>query len=585
MEDRDQATNMANTTWTAIARAGSFQTQLEPSRTGLTTNTSEQEHRDSGRLSLPLHIEAESNTTPEQKLQRQSLQLQEALKKEHNGSRWRNSILSDSAVARRRTYDGGVSSPLPSAKAKAHSRFSTASLTSLGSLQTLDTYYTAKSSILSWHTAPSIIGDDTREKEGSILRRTFRRLLQRNGLTPLDDLDEQEEKHQEEYDWCGRGMHVDFLPGEKIPLEVCDSAGHGSTSSVDIVKCRRIKLARKLTYLTPRMNEKMLLKEVKALQKLRHAHVVQLVGTYRQGRKFAALLYPVADMDLATYLDEARYMSDAKDDWVCDTWASGHERVHQDVLSKGSLCLVSALRYVHERGVKHMDIKPANILLKKYKAEEAHSNNIGYKLYLCDFGIAQALNPNEQSQTETYFGSTPMYASPEVAAEGFHGRASDVFSLGCVLLEMATVFSGLTVESLKMHIKSDVRRYYYHNSLDRVRPWIYTLDDMKVSNKVILAMLEENPEKRPSLVRQLGATNVIDLGCLHHHDAPDLFEEDPESTATESNLEPVDSMENSRSEELPPAEAPALPNFSELYRSGFIGRSLGSKRYIVVPEV
>jgi len=155
------------------------------------------------------------------------------------------------------------------------------------------------------------------------------------------------------------------------------------------------------------------------------------------------------------YLDEARYMSDAKDDWVYNTWTSGHE-LHQDVLSKGLLCLVSALRYVHERGVKHMDIKPANILLKKYKAEEAHSNNIAYKLYLCDFGIAQALNPDEQSQTETYFGSIPMYASPEVAAEGFYGRASDVFSLGCVLLEMATVFSGLTVESLKKYIQSNI---------------------------------------------------------------------------------------------------------------------------------
>jgi serine/threonine protein kinase len=490
----------------------------------------------------------------------------EAPKKEQIESRWRNSILSDSAVARRRTYDGGFGWQAPKAEAKAHSRFSTASLASLGSLQTLDTYCTAKSSILSWHTAPSIIDNDLKEKEGSVIRRTFRRLLQRNGLTPLDHLDEQEEEHQEEYDWCGRGMHVDFLPREKIPLEVCDSAGHGSTSSVDIVKCRRIKLARKLTYMTPRTNEKILLKEAQALQKLRHAHVVQLIGTYRQGRKFAALLYPVADMDLAAYLDAARYMSDAKDDWVYNTWTSGHERVHQDVLSKGSLCLVSALRYVHENGVKHMDIKPANILLKKYKTEEALSNNIAYKLYLCDFGIAQALNPDEQSQTETYFGSTPMYASPEVAAEGSHGRASDVFSLGCVLLEMATVFSGLTVESLKTHIQSNIRYHYYHNNLDRIAPWIYTLDDMEVSNKVILAMLEENPEKRPTLIRQRGATNVIELECLHHHDPPDLFEEDPAPPATESVLEPADPGETSQSEKLPPSEAPVLRDSLELYR-------------------
>lgn len=251
-----------------------------------------------------------------------------------------------------------------------------------------------------------------------MIRRTFRKLLQLNGIhSSVED---------DEYDWCGRGMHVDFDLKERIPLEVCDSAGHGSTSSVDVVKCRRIKLARRLTHLTHRTNQKTLLREVQALQKLKHAHVVQLIGTYRQGRKFAALLYPVADIDLADYLEEARYMSDANEDWV---GTEGDERAHQDVLSKGSLCLVSALRYVHESGIKHMDIKPANILLKKYKPGEAHSNNIAYKLYLCDFGIAQVLSPDERSQTEMYQGKTPMYASPEVAAYDVHGRASDVFSL------------------------------------------------------------------------------------------------------------------------------------------------------------
>jgi len=322
-------------------------------------------------------------------------------------------------------------------------------------------------------------------------------------------------------------MHVNFGPREKVPLEVCDSAGHGSTSSVDIVKCRRIKLARKLTHLTSRTNQKHMLREVQALQKLKHAHVVQLIGTYWQGRKFAALLYPVADMDLAEYLEEGRFMPDADNDLTGTTWGSNHKRPHQDVLSKGSLCLISALRYVHESGVKHMDIKPANILLKRYKLAKAYSESIAYKLYMCDFGIAQVLGPDERSQTETYPGKTPMYASPEVAAYNVHGRSSDIFSLGCVLLEMATVYSGLTVESLKMVIRGNSEvSSVYHTNLDRVRSWISTLENMRVSNAIILKMLEEWPKDRPSLVTQLGTTNIIDDECLHHHDLPDLFEDD-----------------------------------------------------------
>jgi serine/threonine protein kinase len=385
-----------------------------------------------------------------------------------------------------------------------------------------------------------------------------------------------------EYDWCGRGMHVNFASGEKIPLEIYDSAGHGSTSSVDIVKCRRIKLARKLTHMTHRTDKRLLLKEVQALQKLRHAHVVQLIGTYRQGRKFAALLYPVADMDLAVYLEEARYMPDADGDW---TGTTSGERAHQDVLSKGSLCLISALRYVHESGIKHMDIKPANILLKRFKPPDAQSNDIAYRLYLCDFGLAQA-NFAEESQTETYPGKTPMYASPEVAAYNLHGRASDVFSLGCVLLEMATVYSGLTVESLKLHIQTATTNSY-HENLDHIRSWIGSLEDMKVTKNVLLGMLQERPEKRLSLVKADGL--VCDLQCPHHHDPPEPFEADSEDLEGSVSEPEVVSLEAERNAETPPADAspgdmkPATMLVKTLRRAPSLRRTKSVRREISAP--
>jgi len=236
-------------------------------------------------------------------------------------------------------------------------------------------------------------------------------------------------------------MHVEFKSGEAVPLEICDSAGHGSTATVDIVRCRRIRLARKLTHLRWGISQRDLLREAQALRKLKHAHVVQLVGTYTKGRMFAALIYPVADMDLAHYLEEGRSMSAETDISWAATPIKERAYEYKDVLSKGSLCLISALRYVHQCGVKHMDIKPANILLKKCSSAEAYNFKMVYKMYLCDFGISQVFNPEEQSQTETYPGKTPIYASPEVASDERHGRASDIFSLGCVLTEMATVYS------------------------------------------------------------------------------------------------------------------------------------------------
>lgn len=422
--------------------------------------------------------------------------------------------------------------------------------TSRWSVATLESYCTATSYLGSWRTAPSVIGEDAIKGERLTLGQTFRNLLQRSGLSPLPE----NEDYEDEFDWCGRGMHVDFKHGEAVPLEVCESAGHGSTASIDIVKCRRVKLARKLTHLRPRMHQRDLLKEVQALYRLRHAHIVRLVGTYRKGRVFAALLYPVADMDLAQYLEEARVMPCL----VGDRSNLQHpEPNYLDVLSHGSVCLISALRYVHECGIKHMDIKPANILLKIYDPTHPFHNKMTYRLYLCDFGISQIFNPDDESQTETYPGKTPMYASPEVVMGECHGRASDIFSLGCVLAEMATVYSGMTVEFLKSHLSSTVNitsplgymhgtfnSVPYHIALDGLRSWVTTLDDMEINTTTILNMLQIVPQDRPSLVapRSMNDTiaggHVIDSRCLHDGDPLDAFEiDDSDENETGSQAE------------------------------------------------
>lgn len=118
-----------------------------------------------------------------------------------------------------------------------------------------------------------------------------------------------------------------------------------------------------------------------------------------------------------------------------------HGRIEDEtVIQVYSLQMLEGLAYLHDAGVVHRDIKPENILLD-------HNGVIKY----VDFGAAKLIakqgktmvaDPNGRGAKQGSMTGTPMYMSPEVIKGGNniaarHG-AVDIWSLGCVILEMAT---------------------------------------------------------------------------------------------------------------------------------------------------
>lgn len=140
--------------------------------------------------------------------------------------------------------------------------------------------------------------------------------------------------------------------------------------------------------------------------------------------------------------------------------------------------IISALKYSHDQGIIHCDIKPQNMLITRDGT-----------LKLSDFGIAQKIKNNSRNLQRGAAG-TAKYISPEQIKQNNElDIRSDIYSFGVVLFEMATgrvPFDGTDSETIAhMHLKSRVPR---PQSINPNLP--------NELEKIIMKSLEKNEKNR-----------------------------------------------------------------------------------------
>ncbi|KAF3059969.1 CTD kinase subunit alpha [Daldinia childiae] len=184
-------------------------------------------------------------------------------------------------------------------------------------------------------------------------------------------------------------------------------------------------------------NEKEFKKEEEMLTRFDgtvHPHIVTILMTYKHGNRYC-FLFPRAECDLIDYFEQN---PSPKNDLKTARW-----------LAKQCLHLTEAVHLIHNppkqdslkpdkrKYGRHGDIKAENILLFK-------SNSNEYDLVLSDFGLGSMHHDWSKSNIPNKdISATPEFRPPECEMEGgCISRAFDIWTLGCLFLDLLTWFLG-----------------------------------------------------------------------------------------------------------------------------------------------
>ncbi|MER5750182.1 serine/threonine-protein kinase [Streptomyces sp. NPDC002088] len=151
--------------------------------------------------------------------------------------------------------------------------------------------------------------------------------------------------------------------------------------------------------------------------------------------------------------------------------------------------VAAALAYTHRQGIVHRDLKPANIV-----------RLTDGTVKICDFGIARLGHDIGFTSRLTGTGiamGTPHYMSPEQIGGTEVDQRSDLYSLGCVLYEIATGAPPFDLDDAWAVLVG-------HRDTPPRPPRSHRAELPEYLERIILDLLAKQPEQRPCDARELG---------------------------------------------------------------------------------
>lgn len=197
------------------------------------------------------------------------------------------------------------------------------------------------------------------------------------------------------------------LSGERYAVKIYDRTKFPSVEE-DLAVYNEVS---NLRYLERRRYAKDLFKEQHAKQKKRSSKrrsydIIRIIDFFEDASIFYLVLELCGGGDVFTKVVERHYYSEYEARFMAK-------------------CLLESIKYMHECGIAHRDLKPDNLLLAK------QGNDVHVKI--ADFGFSAKTRIGGMNIPLTQRCGTPAYVAPEVLRGGPYDERVDMWSAGCIL--------------------------------------------------------------------------------------------------------------------------------------------------------